>query len=80
VMLRFAEYFYLKEKLGNNPIFLMDDVFGELDAYRAGKISEHLEDLGQTFITLTDFSNFSYLEKTENDMIIKVNNGATAYA
>ncbi len=80
VMLRFAEYFYLKEKLGNNPIFLMDDVFGELDAYRAGKISEHLEDLGQTFITLTDFSNFSYLKKTENDMIIKVNNGATAYA
>ncbi len=80
VMLRFAEYFYLKEKLGNNPIFLMDDVFGELDAYRAGKISEHLENLGQTFITLTDFTNLSYLKKSESDMTIKINKGIASYA
>jgi len=80
VMLRFAEYFYLKEKLGNNPIFLMDDVFGELDAYRAGKISEHLENLGQTFITITDFTNLSYLKKSASDITIKVNKGTASYA
>jgi DNA replication and repair protein RecF len=80
IILRFAEYFYLKETIGREPIFLMDDVFGELDAYRAGKISEHLIDLGQAFITLTDFSNFAYLKKSDSDKVIKVFNGKTVYA
>jgi DNA replication and repair protein RecF len=79
-MLRFAEYYYLKDTIGRNPVFLMDDVFGELDAERAVVISEHLGELGQAFITLTDFSNFSYLKKSNNDLVIKVFNGKTAYA
>lgn len=78
--LRFAEFFYLKDTTGKTPIFLLDDVFGELDAYRAGKISEYLKEVGQAFITLTDFADFSFLTKTENDMIIKLNNGQIAYA
>ena len=41
--LRFAEFFYLKDTTGKTPIFLLDDVFGQLDAYRAGKISEYLK-------------------------------------
>ena len=53
----------------------MDDVFGELDAFRAGKISRHFKDVGQTFITLTDLSDFSYLETSEKDKIIKVESG-----
>ena len=32
VVLRFAEFFYLKEITGKTPLFLLDDVFGELDA------------------------------------------------
>ena len=78
--LRFAEFFYLKDTTGKTPIFLLDDVFGELDAYRAGKISEYLKEVGQAFITLTDFADFSFLTKTENDMIIRLNNGQIAYA
>ncbi|MCX6150430.1 MAG: DNA replication and repair protein RecF [Ignavibacteriales bacterium] len=80
IMLRFAEYFYLKESIGRNPIFLMDDVFGELDAYRSARISQHLSELGQTFITLTDFSNFSFLKKSDSDLVIKVYSGTAAYA
>ncbi|MDP2366307.1 MAG: DNA replication and repair protein RecF, partial [Ignavibacteria bacterium] len=78
--LRFAEFFYLKDTTGKTPIFLLDDVFGELDAYRAGKISEYLKEVGQAFITLTDFADFSFLTKTENDLIIRLNDGQITYA
>lgn len=78
--LRFAEFFYLKEATGKTPIFLLDDVFGELDAYRAGKISAYLKEVGQAFITLTDFADFSFLVKDTNDLIIKLNNGDIVYA
>ncbi|MFZ2323985.1 MAG: DNA replication and repair protein RecF [Ignavibacteriaceae bacterium] len=78
--LRFAEFFYLKEATGKTPIFLLDDVFGELDAYRAGKISTYLKEVGQAFITLTDFADFSFLSKDTNDLIIKLNNGDVVYA
>ncbi len=75
IALRFAQFFFLKDITGKTPIFLMDDVFGELDSYRAGKISEYLKDVGQTFITLTDFSNYSNLIKSESDKLIKVDGG-----
>jgi len=78
--LRFAEFFYLKDTSGKTPIFLLDDVFGELDAYRAGKISEYLKEVGQAFITLTDLADFSFLKKDEKDLIIKLENGNIAYA
>lgn len=71
-ILRFAEFFYLKEITGTIPIFLLDDVFGELDASRAYKISEYLGDVGQAFVTLTDFGNFSFLKTGDKDNIIKL--------
>ena len=80
VVLRFAEFFYLKEITGKTPIFLLDDVFGELDAKRATKISGCLRQVGQAFITLTDFGNFSYLQRNEEDKVIKLNNGQIVYA
>lgn len=79
VALRFAQYFYLKENSGRNPLFLLDDVFGELDSMRAQRISEYLREVGQTFITLTDFANHSFLHRTENDMFISVSNGNVSY-
>ena len=80
-ILRFAEYFYLKDKMGKNPLFLLDDVFGELDAERAAEISSHLSNVGQAFITLTDFGNFSFLRAGKNDKIIKINTeGKISYA
>lgn len=78
--LRFAEFFYLKDVTNKTPIFLLDDVFGELDAFRATKISEYLRNVGQAFITLTDFTNFSFLTKDENDILIKLQNGNIIYA
>lgn len=75
VALRFAEYFFLKKKLNKNPFFLLDDIFGDLDRYRSSKISEHLSELGQTFITLTDFSNVKELQKTDRDQILFIENG-----
>ncbi|MDP2304084.1 MAG: DNA replication and repair protein RecF [Ignavibacteria bacterium] len=79
VALRFAQYFYLKEQSNRNPIFLLDDVFGELDSNRALKISEYLCEVGQTFITLTDFSNYNFLHKNEGDRFLKINNGNLSY-
>ncbi len=81
-VLRFAEFFYIKDISGNIPIFLLDDVFGELDAQRAYKVSEYLGTIGgQAFITLTDFGNFSFLKTGEKDTIIKIgSNSEITYA
>ena len=80
-ILRFAEYFYLKDKTGKSPLFLLDDVFGELDAERAGAISNYLEDVGQAFITLTDFANFSFLNMGKGNKVIKLSEtGNVSYA
>jgi DNA replication and repair protein RecF len=78
--LRFAEFYYLKEVTGTSPIFLLDDVFGELDANRAYKISEYLGEVGQAFITLTDFGNFEFLKVSDMDKVIKLKNGIMNYA
>ncbi|MHB1685896.1 MAG: DNA replication/repair protein RecF [Ignavibacteriaceae bacterium] len=80
VVLRFAQFFYLKEITGKTPIFLLDDVFGELDAIRSARISEYLRQVGQTFITLTDLANFSFLKKENSDTVIKLQNGLISYA
>jgi DNA replication and repair protein RecF len=81
-VLRFAEFFYIKDVSNNIPIFLLDDVFGELDAHRANKVSEYLSEIGgQAFITLTDFGNFSFLKAGKGDSIIKISEeGKIAYA
>ncbi|MEW6506726.1 MAG: DNA replication and repair protein RecF [Bacteroidota bacterium] len=79
VALRFAQFFYIKEKLGKTPIFLMDDVFGELDTYRAGKISNYLFQVGQTFITMTDFSKIDELKNLSGSKKIKIENGTAKY-
>jgi len=71
-ILRFAEYFYLNDRTDNNPLFLLDDVFGELDAQRAAAISNYLSTVGQAFITLTDFGNFSFLKTGEKDKVIRL--------
>jgi DNA replication and repair protein RecF len=78
--LRFAQFFYLKERTGKTPVFLLDDVFGELDMCRSQKISECLKNVGQVFITLTDLTNFSFLKREQIDSIIYINNGQAIYA
>jgi DNA replication and repair protein RecF len=78
VVLRFAEFFYLKESSGKTPVFMLDDVFGELDTARAMKISSYLRDVGQAFITMTDFTNINFIQQNESDHLIRLREGALA--
>ncbi len=80
VALKFAEFFFLKDKNGKTPIFLMDDVFGDLDTYRSRKISDYLNEIGQAFITLTDFGKIEKLVNKDKDLVLQVENGNCAYA
>ncbi|MEW6701350.1 MAG: DNA replication and repair protein RecF, partial [Bacteroidota bacterium] len=80
IALRFAQFFFMKDKLGKTPIFLMDDIFGELDLYRAGKISGYLPRIGQAFITMTDLTKIEELNISAESILIKVNNGKAIYA
>jgi DNA replication and repair protein RecF len=80
IALKFGQFFFIKEKLGRTPIFLMDDVFGELDTTRAMQISGYLSKIGQAFITATDFVKTETLGIKEEKKIIKVNNGTVSYA
>ncbi len=80
IALRFGQFFYMKEKLGKTPMFLMDDVFGELDSYRAGKISEYLAMIGQAFITMTDLTKTEELKISGENNLFRVENGTAAIA
>lgn len=59
IALKFVESIYLKKKMKENPIFLMDDIFGELDEYRIARLMEFLSAMGQTFITTTVRNKFN---------------------
>lgn len=80
IALRFGQFFFIREKLGKTPIFLMDDVFGELDTYRAGRISEYLAEIGQAFITMTDLTKTEGLNRSPGNILFRVENGTAAIA
>ena len=54
VALKVAEYFYVRERSGEVPVVLLDDVFSELDEHRSTRMLGMLADLGQTIISATD--------------------------
>ena len=51
--LKLAQYFFLREELGEPPILLLDDLFGSLDAGRTRIVLDLLrsDDVGQSLIT-----------------------------
>ena len=53
VALKTAEFFYLQERRGEAPLFLLDDLFSELDEGRSRRILDLISSLGQTIITTT---------------------------
>jgi DNA replication and repair protein RecF len=53
VALKIAEFFYLRERHGESPIFLLDDIFSELDERRTTHLLNFVSELSQTFITST---------------------------
>jgi DNA replication and repair protein RecF len=58
VALKVAEFTYLRERREERPIFLLDDVFSELDQRRSARILHLAGTLGQTIITTTDVGSF----------------------
>jgi len=54
VALKISESQYLLEKRNEQPLILLDDLFGELDKARAGRVLELTTGMGQTFVTSAD--------------------------
>jgi DNA replication and repair protein RecF len=77
VGLKVAEFRYLNDHRDERPVFLMDDVFGELDAHRAQHILSMVHSLGQAIITATDESVFhGSMEWSIDNRRIYVKNGS----
>lgn len=68
--LKLAQLFYFSEELDDLPIFLLDDVFGDLDAQRIEVLLQALtEHAGQTFITAANpipFDNYVTFDGEKN--------------
>lgn len=54
--IRFAEWEYMKEILGEKPLLGLDDFGMQLDATRRSLLQEYLKDFGQIFLTAPLFS------------------------
>ena len=76
--LKLAQLFYFSEELDDLPIFLLDDVFGDLDPQRTEVLLQALIDhAGQTFITSASpvpFEQFMTFDG-ENNRHYSVENG-----
>lgn len=57
IALKLAEGRYLKEQNHRAPIFLLDDLFAELDVERSQKVLHAIENPGQILITSTDLAD-----------------------
>ena len=77
IALKVAEFFFLKERCNETPIFLLDDVFSELDEYRSKKILLLAESLGQIFITTTSEKIFGGAEWNSKRKKFFIKNGET---
>ncbi|MEW5797480.1 MAG: DNA replication/repair protein RecF [Bacteroidota bacterium] len=76
VALKVAEFFYLKERCNETPVFLLDDVFSELDEKRSQRLLSLVETLGQTFITATSEKIFGGARWNNERKKFMINNGA----
>lgn len=56
IALKLSEFDYITARCGETPILLLDDIFAELDRYRAARVMERLQKGGQCVITATDES------------------------
>ncbi len=57
--LRLAEARYLRERRGDSPLLLLDDVLSELDNQRRGAVLDAIADYEQVIVTATDVDRFS---------------------
>ncbi len=63
--LKFAELEWMRDQLGEYPLFLLDEVVAELDSGRRGYLLERLDGGAQTLVTTTELEIFSptFLER-----------------
>lgn len=59
--LRFAQYYYLREKIGDSPLLLIDDVLNELDSTRRQAFVELLKESGQALFTTPELEGLDEL-------------------
>jgi DNA replication and repair protein RecF len=65
ICLKLAQHAYISEVLNEKPVFLLDDVFSELDRSRAGDLIDLLKPLGQSVITTTERKDFDAITQHE---------------
>ena len=72
--LKFAELQWMRDQIGEYPIFLLDEVVAELDSKRRAFLLERLDGQAQTLVTATELNIFApaFLELAR---IFKVVNG-----
>ncbi len=68
IALKLAQFDYLKEKTGNSPILIMDDIFDKLDILRVKRIVEIVNstNFGQLFVSDTDKDRIEKVLKSLN--------------
>ena len=71
--LKLSEIELMKQKTGDSPVLLLDDVFSELDRSRQQYLLESLRDV-QTLITCTGLEEF-VLKQIEARKVYKVTQG-----
>lgn len=72
--LKFAELEWMRDQLGEFPLFLLDEVVAELDSSRRAYLLERLDGEAQTLVTTTELEIFSaaFLERAS---VYQVKNG-----
>lgn len=59
ISLKLAEVAWIKEKTGDDPVLLLDEILVELDIQRRADLLEYLESCEQALLTTTDRSLFA---------------------
>ena len=74
VALKLAEIEFIKSITNEYPIFILDDLYSEIDNEKCEKIAMILDHNIQTFITTCDYSKIEFFNK-DNIQIIEIKNG-----
>lgn len=76
ISLKFAEFQYLKNKKNETPVFLLDDIFSEIDSYRIMMVIELLrQNSSQIFITTTNPNQVKDVFNTDSIKFIHILDG-----
>lgn len=72
--LKFAELEWMRERIGEYPLFLLDEVVAELDSKRRAFLLDRLAGQAQTIVTTTELEIFSdsFIERSQ---VLNVVNG-----